>query len=208
MAEAARAREPFPSLQVQRDSARLGMLIFLTTEVLLFTGLFAAAALLRIEHNQAYVAASREMHVWLGGINTAVLLTSSALVAAMVEAVRGGRARMAAWMLATTIALGVAFLGIKFTEYALEYRDGVIPGLSDAKLHGGPHELFMNLYFVATGLHAVHVTVGLGVLVSLIWPFGKARYDRTATVAGNAALYWHLVDIVWVFLYPTLYLAR
>jgi cytochrome c oxidase subunit 3 len=208
MAEAAQTREPFPSIEVQRDSARLGMLVFLTTEILLFAGVFAAAALLRIEHSQAYAAASREMHFWLGGINTAVLLTSSALVAGMVEAVRGGRARMAAWMLAAAIVLGVLFLGIKFTEYALEYRDGVVPGLSDARLHGGPHELFMNLYFAGTGLHAIHVTVGLGVLASLIWPFGAARRDRAATLAGNAALYWHLVDIVWVFLYPTLYLAR
>jgi cytochrome c oxidase subunit 3 len=148
------------------------------------------------------------MHLWLGGINTAVLLTSSALVALMVEAVRAGSARLAKWLLVGAIALGLAFLAIKFTEYGLEYRDGVVPHLSQRNLRGGPDELFMDLYFAATGLHALHVTAGLLLLGSLIWPFGAARRDTSAVFAGNAALYWHLVDVIWVFLYPTLYLAR
>ena len=208
MADALALQDQFPSLERQREAGRFGMLVFLATEVLLFSGIFAAAFVLRYQHPRDYVAASNEMHLWLGGINTAVLLTSSALVAAMVEAVRAGRARLAGWLLGGAIALGAAFLGIKFTEYTLEYRDGVVPGLSDANLNGGPHELFMNLYFAGTGLHAVHVILGLVLLASLIWPFGDARRDPGATVAGNAALYWHLVDIVWIFLYPTLYLAR
>jgi cytochrome c oxidase subunit 3 len=148
------------------------------------------------------------MHLWLGGMNTAVLLSSSALVALMVAAVRAGAAGLAKWLLVGTIALGFAFLAIKFTEYALEYRDGVVPLLSDRNLHSGPQRLFMDLYFVATGLHALHVTVGLALLGSLIWPFGAARRDTSAVFAGNAALYWHLVDVIWIFLYPTLYLAR
>jgi cytochrome c oxidase subunit 3 len=200
--------EPFPTLERQRQADHLGMLVFLATEVLLFSGLFAAAFVLRFDHSAGYVKASKEMHVWLGAINTAVLLTSSALVALMVEAVRAGSARLAKGLLAGAIALGALFLAVKFTEYGLEYRDGVVPGLSDARLHGGPRELFMNLYFAATGLHALHVTAGLALLGSLIWPFGAARHDRSATFADNAALYWHLVDIVWLFLYPTLYLAR
>lgn len=208
MAEAHKLHEPFASLERQREAGRFGMLLFLSTEVLLFSGLFAAAFVLRYQHPGEYVAASKEMHLWLGGINTAVLLTSSALVAAMVEAVRAERARLAGWLLAGAIALGLIFLGIKFTEYALEYRDGVVPGLSPAGLHGTPHELFMNLYFAATGLHAIHVTIGLALLAALIWPLGRARHDNCAILAGNAALYWHLVDIVWLFLYPTLYLAR
>jgi cytochrome c oxidase subunit 3 len=149
-----------------------------------------------------------EMHYWLGGINTAVLLTSSAIVALMVEAVKAGSARLAKWLLLAAIALGLAFVAIKFTEYALEYRDGVVPLLSPAKLKGGPDTLFMDLYFAATGLHALHVLGGLTLLGALIWPFGRARRDTSAVFAGNAALYWHLVDVIWVFLYPTLYLAR
>ena len=206
MAETLRA--PFPTLARQREAERLGMVIFLSTEVLLFTGLFAAALVLRIEHPRDYAHASRTMHVWLGALNTALLLTSSALVALMVEAVRVGRARLAGWLLAGAIGLGLGFLAVKFTEYGLEYRDGLVPHLSPARLRGGPDQLFMDLYFAATGLHALHVLAGLALLASLLWPFGAARRDRGATFAANAALYWHLVDIVWVFLYPTLYLAR
>jgi cytochrome c oxidase subunit 3 len=208
MAEVSRLQPQFPTLERQRDADHFGMLIFLSTEVLIFGGLFAALFVLRAEHSAEYAKSSGEMHLWLGGINTAVLLSSSALVALMVEAVRAGGARLAKWLLVGTIALGFAFLAIKFTEYALEYRDGVVPLLSDRNLHGGPKRLFMDLYFVATGLHALHVTVGLGLLGSLIWPFGAARRETTAVFAGNAALYWHLVDVIWIFLYPTLYLAR
>jgi cytochrome c oxidase subunit 3 len=204
----ARAVQPqFSTLERQDDADRFGMLIFLATEVLIFGGIFAVAFALRAEHAE-YAQASKQMHYWLGGINTAVLLTSSALVALMVEAVRAGRARLAGWLTGGAIALGLAFIAIKFTEYALEYRDGVIPHLSPGHLHGGVQTLFMDLYFVATGLHAIHVTVGLCLLGSLLWPFARARRDSTAVLAGNAALYWHLVDIVWIFLYPTLYLAR
>jgi cytochrome c oxidase subunit III len=208
MAEVRRLQPQFPTLARQHEADHFGMLIFLTTEVLIFGGLFAALFVLRAEHGAEYVKSSREMHLWLGGLNTAVLLTSSALVALMVEAVRAGGARLAKWLLMGAIALGVAFLAIKFTEYGLEYRDGVVPHLSPRDLHGGPDELFMDLYFAATGLHALHVTAGLGLLGSLIWPFGAARRDTSAVFAANAALYWHLVDVIWLFLYPTLYLAR
>lgn len=208
MPDARPLHQPFPTLARQHEADRLGMLIFLTTEVLLFGGLFAVALLLRLEHPQAYAASSRQMHIWLGGINTAVLLTSSALVALMIEAVRAGIPRVATWLLLAAIAMGILFLAVKFIEYGLEYRDGLVPLLSDFALDNGPGRLFMDLYFVATGLHAFHVTVGGVLLASLIWPFGEARKDRCANFAGNAALYWHLVDIVWIFLYPTLYLAR
>ena len=208
MAEVSRLQPQFPTLARQREADHLGMLIFLTTEVLIFGGLFAALFVLRAEHSAEYVKSSKDMHLWLGGLNTAVLLTSSTFVALMVEAVRAGSARLAKWLLLGAIALGLAFLAVKFTEYALEYRDAVVPILSPANLHGGPHALFMDIYFAATGLHALHVTVGLGLLGSLIWPFGAARRDTSAVFADNAALYWHLVDVIWIFLYPTLYLAR
>jgi len=208
MNEVRRLQPQFPTLARQRDADHFGMLIFLSTEVLIFGGIFAALFVLRAQHSAEYARSSTQMHYWLGGINTAVLLTSSAVVALMVEAVKAGAARLAKWLILGAIALGLAFVAIKFTEYALEYRDGVVPLLSPAHLHAGPDTLFMDLYFVATGLHALHVTVGLCILGSLLWPLDRARRDRTAVFAGNAALYWHLVDIVWVFLYPTLYLAR
>ena len=208
MNEVRRLQPQFPTLARQRDADHFGMLIFLSTEVLIFGGLFAALFVLRAQHLAEYARSSTQMHYWLGGINTAVLLTSSAVVALMVEAVKAGAARLAKWLILGAIALGLAFLAIKFTEYALEYRDGVVPLLSPAHLHGGPDTLFMDLYFVATGLHALHVFGGLTLLGSLIWPFGRARRDTSAVFAGNAALYWHLVDVIWIFLYPTLYLAR
>jgi cytochrome c oxidase subunit 3 len=208
MAEVGRLQPQFPTLARQREADRFGMAIFLSTEVLIFGGLFAALFVLRAEHSAEYVKSSEAMHYWLGGLNTAVLLTSSAVVALAVEAVKGGGARLARWLLSAAITLGLAFLAIKFTEYALEYRDGVVPLLSAGRLHGRADTLFMDLYFAATGLHALHVLGGLGLLGSLIWPFGAARRDTSAVFAGNAALYWHLVDVVWIFLYPTLYLAR
>jgi len=208
MVEVIRLQPQFPTLERQREADRLGMMIFLSTEVLIFGGLFAAAFMLRVEHSTEYVTSSKDMHLWFGGLNTAVLLTSSAVVALMVEAVKVGSARLAKWLLLGAITRGLAFLAIKFTEYALEYRDGVVPLISDANLRSGSGRLFMDLYFAATGLHALHVVGGLTLLGSLIWPFGRARRDTSAVFAGNAALYWHLVDVIWVFLYPTLYLAR
>jgi cytochrome c oxidase subunit 3 len=199
---------PFTRLVRQREADRLGMLIFLATEVMLFGGIFAAALTVRLLHPQDYARASQEMHYWLGGINTAVLLTSSLLVALAVTAVREARVRTAGWLLGAAIGLALAFLAIKFTEYALEWREGVVPVFSPSRLAGGVHELVMILYFIGTGLHAVHVTVGTVLLAAIIWPLGAARSDRGATTIGNVALYWHFVDIVWIFLYPTLYLAR
>ena len=208
MAEVRLHKGHFPSLARQNEAGRLGMMIFLATEIMLFGGIFAAALVLRLSHPAEYAAASKEMHLWFGGINTAVLLTSSLLVALAVEATRAGKAKGAGWLLGAAIGLGIIFLAIKGGEYWLEYKDGVVPGLSAARLFGGPHELFMNLYFTGTGLHAFHVTAGLVLLGMMIWPVGAARRQEDAILIGNAALYWHLVDIVWIFLYPTLYLAR
>ncbi|GFM30704.1 cytochrome c oxidase subunit 3 [Novosphingobium sp. PY1] len=199
---------PFARIARQREADRLGMLIFLATEVMLFGGVFAGALTVRLLHPGEYVHASQQMHYWLGGINTAVLLTSSLLVALAVSAVRDGRARLSGWLLGGAIGFALAFLVIKFTEYAIEWNDGVVPVYSPAHLAGSVHELVMTVYFIGTGLHALHVTVGTILLGTMIWPLGAARSDTGATTVGNAALYWHFVDIVWIFLYPTLYLAR
>ena len=200
--------EQFPRLERQREADRLGLLIFLSSEIMLFGGIFAAFLVLRIQHPHEYLASSKEMHIWFGSVNTAVLLTSSMLVAIAVETTRMGQAKLTAWLLGGAIALGLAFLAIKGTEYYLEYTGGMVPVLNAWKLKSGPETVFSDLYFTATGLHAIHVTIGLALLGSMIWPFGRERLDRGATVVGNAALYWHLVDVIWIFLYPTIYLAR
>ena len=208
MAEPLSLHDPFTRIERQRESDRFGMLLFLASELMLFGGLFAAALSLRLLHPAAYIHASGEMHLWLGALNTAVLLTSSLLVALAVEAVKDGAQRRAGWLLAFAIALGLAFLAIKGGEYALEWRDGLVPRFHASGLRDGPQTLFMTLYFIATGLHALHVTAGLVLLALLLGPLRAARADRGATTVGNLALYWHFVDVIWIFLYPTLYLAR
>lgn len=198
--------EPFPHLDRQREADRLGMLVFLASEVMLFGGIFAAALALRLEHGSEYAEAAHHLKLWFGTANTAVLLTSSLCAALAVEAAREGAPKWAARALWAAVLLGLAFLAIKGAEYAGEYREGLMPWAANAHFETRIEQMLMNLYFVGTGLHAVHVTVGL-VLMSVAASLQRARHDRHAILIGNVALYWHLVDIVWVFLYPTLYLA-
>jgi len=198
--------EPFHQAERQEEADRLGMLVFLGSEAMLFGGIFAVAMALRLLHPGEYVTASSQMKLWHGTLNTAVLLTSSLLAALAVEAARGGQPRSAGRALWGAVALGLVFLGIKGHEYWLEYQEGVIPGLSNARFGSAFEQLFMNLYFAATGLHALHLIGGM-VLLAIAASKRSAREDRQAVLIGNVALYWHLVDLVWVFLYPTLYLA-
>jgi cytochrome c oxidase subunit 3 len=198
--------EPFHQASRQREADRLGMLVFLASEAMLFGGIFAAALALRLSYPQDYVAAAGHLKLWLGTANTAILLTSSLMAALAVEAVRSGHSKAAGAALAAAVLLGLAFLGVKAHEYLGEYREGLIPGLANAHFESRVQQLFMNLYFISTGLHALHVSGGL-VLLAIAGFSRRARQDRHAVLIGNVALYWHLVDIVWVFLYPTLYLA-
>lgn len=197
--------EPFHEMARQHEADRLGMIIFLASEAMLFGGLFAAAMALRLLHPAEYVASSAHLKVWLGTANTAVLLTSSLMAAVAVEAARSGGARLAGLALAVAILLALLFLGIKSYEYLGEYREGLIPGLANAHFESRAQQLFMNFYFVSTGLHAVHVIGGI-TLLGISALSRLAREDRGSVLIGNAALYWHLVDVVWLFLYPTLYL--
>jgi cytochrome c oxidase subunit III len=204
-------REPYVEARQQRDADMMGIYIFLATELMLFGGLFAVAYVIRILHPADYIEASKRLHVWFGAINTAVLLTSSLAVALGAQAARIGRDRRTALCLLAAAALGIAFLAIKAAEYATEYREGLLP-IPDAATHfASPVEhQFMNLYLIATALHAVHLTIGIlllaGVAVSLLRrPWQSRNRLMVVTVAG---IYWHFVDVVWVFLYPALYLAR
>jgi cytochrome c oxidase subunit 3 len=189
----------------------LGMHIFLASEVMLFGGLFAVAFALRLAHPDEYVAASRRLHLWIGAANTALLLTSSLAVAAAAVWAGEGRRRRTAASLAGAAALGLAFLAVKAVEYSLEAAEGLLPGFADPPRFDGPVErLFMDLYLVATGLHAVHLTVGIALLGTIAWRAtrGSLALPRRAATVEAAGLYWHLVDVIWVFLYPVLYLAR
>jgi cytochrome c oxidase subunit III len=199
-----------PTEEVRNSEPELGMWIFLATEILFFGVLFFAYLIMRIHYPEAFAAASKHTDVVLGSINTAILLTSSLTMALAVRSFSLGANRACAWLLAATFALGAAFAAVKFTEYAHDYHEHLVPWLSfafpSAQAEGA--RLFFLLYFVMTGAHAIHLIVGLtwvGVLiVAVSRGLADSKHPDALEVAG---LYWHLIDIIWIFLYPLLYLV-
>jgi len=186
---------------------QLGMWTLIATEVLFFGGLFTAYAIYRNSYPTAFAAGSHRLEFWSGTLNTAVLLTSSLCLAAGDVMIKRGRRRALQACLAGTTLLGALFLAIKFSEYYHMYQDHLVPGI-DYHADGPPQmQLFILLYFIMTGLHAVHMLIGLGALAWLGWLNGRERFSSTdhAPVV-MVGLYWHFVDCVWVFLYPLLYL--
>jgi cytochrome c oxidase subunit III len=223
------AREHHPDLQhhfddmdQQKEAATLGMWAFLGTEVLFFGALFLSYTVYRATYPEAFRFASiHAMNWWLGAINTAVLLGSSLSVAMAVHSAHlGNRKALVRW-LAMTMLLGGLFLGLKAFEYYEEYQHHLIPGLNFDLNHllyekgvelpagatAGQVKLFMTLYFLMTGLHALHMIGGLVVFSVILFFASRGRYSSTYyTPVEMAGLYWHFVDIVWIFLYPLLYL--
>jgi cytochrome c oxidase subunit III len=211
MPDAAIHPEPqFATLGQQREVATLGMWVFLATEVLFFGGLIMAYAADRFMHPAAFLEASRHTAIALGATNTAVLLTSSATMALAVGAAEAGARRLTSALLFATAALGIVFLVIKGVEYAKDWDEHLVPVLRfafDAKT-AGPAELFFALYFAATGVHALHLTIGVVVMLVLATATARGRcLGSRAVVVEVGGLYWHFVDIVWIFLFPLLYLG-
>jgi cytochrome c oxidase subunit 3 len=203
--------EQFEDLGKQKDAARLGMWAFLGSEVLLFGGLFALYASYRALYPHDFAEAIAHNTVILGSINTLVLLTSSFTVALSVHAVRVGHRRVAAFLLGASVVLAIVFLVLKFTEYAQHFREGIYPGAaySYKELPSNGARMFFNLYYASTALHAIHVTIGAGVLSWLIFGTWSGRYTRDYdTPVELGAMYWHLVDVIWIFLWPCLYLMH
>jgi cytochrome c oxidase subunit 3 len=190
------------------ETARLGMWVFIASEVLFFGGLFVAYAYGRSHWPDGFATAGRETHVVLGTLNTALLLTSSALVALAVQADESGERRgWIPWLLAASAALGIAFVAIKGIEYRTEWLEHLVPGAS-FRLHDVQGaEMFFVLYFLTTGLHAVHLTIGIAVLGTFAWGRHRAKHWALPRHIEVAGLYWHFVDIVWICLYPLLYLV-
>jgi cytochrome c oxidase subunit 3 len=201
--------EQFDSLEQQEETATLGMWVFLATEILFFGGLFLAYTVCRTTYPHEFALASQHANVLLGTINTAVLLTSSFFMALAVQSAKLGKARAVLGFLAATILLAFAFLALKGLEYSQHISDHLWPGRSFDPSLSPRIELFFWLYFVMTGLHALHVFIGICVLsvIALMTLAGKfsAEYSNPVEVSG---LYWHFVDIVWVFLYPLFYLIK
>ena len=202
----------FEDIQQQRESAELGMWLFLVTEFMFFGGLFMAYLAYRYWHPDGFAAASLQMDIVLGTANTAVLLTSSLTMALAVHAAQLSQRKQLIGYLSATTVLGLAFLGVKAYEYYQKFQHHHVPFGGRHFEWEGAHrqgaEMFFNLYFAMTGLHAFHMIIGAVMLVTLIvmaWRGGLLG-DRSIIV-HNAGLYWHFVDLVWVYLFPFLYLV-
>ncbi len=199
----------FPNLAQQEHAARLGMWLFLTTEILLFTGLFTAYAVYRFLFPEAFAEASHLLSAPLGTVNTVVLITSSLTVALAYHFARHGAGRTAGLLLLATLAFAAAFLVIKGFEWTHDIHEGLLPGryfiYPEFHAVGGP--MFFTLYFLMTGLHGIHVVIGMAVLAVIAVQCFRGAYDHGYTTPVElGGMYWHLVDLVWIFLYPLLYL--
>ncbi len=219
-AAAAALAHQFDDLEQQHEASSLGMWIFLATEVMFFGGLFAGYTIFRSLYPIEFEVGSHLLNVKLGASNTAVLICSSLTMALAVRAAQRGERKALVAFLLSTLVLGLAFIGIKLVfEWRHDYVERLVPGIAFApagelleqwqRLHASPAhvELFMVFYFAMTGVHALHMVVGVGILAVLI---AMARGGRFSPERFNpvemSGLYWHFVDIVWIFLFPLLYL--
>jgi cytochrome c oxidase subunit 3 len=196
-------------MEAQKEASALGMWIFLVTEVLFFGGMFTAYVVYRAQYTRAFEGASNLLDLRLGAFNTAVLILSSLTMALAVWAAQQGRKNLIITFLLATMLLGGVFLGVKAIEYSQKFAHHEVPGPHFIVPEGLPRqsEMFFSLYFCMTGLHALHMVIGIGLLLWLILRARRgeftARYNTPVDMVG---LYWHFVDIVWIYLFPLLYL--
>lgn len=206
----------FDDLDQQFEASTLGMWVFLVQEILFFGGLFLAYSIYRLQYPQAFEAASRLLDYKLGALNTAVLICSSLTMALAVRSAQLGQRRALVNYLLMTIALGAVFLGVKVVEYGDKFEHHLVPGPHFALSAHEPHligidpqhvQLFFSLYFAMTGMHALHMVIGIGILAVLVVMAWRGRFsEEYYTPVDIVGLYWHFVDIVWIFLFPLLYL--
>jgi cytochrome c oxidase subunit 3 len=200
----------FDDMAQQAEASTLGMWVFLVTEIMFFGGLFMAYLVYRTASPEAFREASHHLNVVYGTINTAVLICSSLTMALAVRAAQTSLpAKTQVRWLILTMVLGATFLGIKVIEYGEKFRDHIVPGpyfTWEGRYPAGA-EMFYSLYFAMTGLHALHMVVGLGIMTVISFMAWKRQFDSAYyTPVEVAGLYWHFVDIVWIFLFPLLYL--
>jgi cytochrome c oxidase subunit 3 len=199
----------FDDLEQQYEAANLGMWAFLATEILFFGGLFLGYTVYRAAYPAAFAEGSHHLDIALGSVNTAVLIGSSLTMALAVHSAQVGKRQALVGFLGLTMLLGLVFLSIKFVEYGHKFAEALVPGAHF--VYSGPSapqvQLFVAFYFIMTGLHALHMVIGIGLLGVLAWLAWRdhfsAQYYTPVEIAG---LYWHFVDIVWIFLFPLLYL--
>ena len=199
----------FDDAEQQHDASTLGMWLFLVQEVMFFGGLFLAYVVYRTSFPEAFHAGSHELDIKLGAFNTVVLLTSSLTMALSVHAAQVSKRGMLIVNLLLTLFLGLVFLGVKGSEYAAKFEHHLVPGPHFA-FHGPDAtnaQLFFSLYFAMTGLHALHMIIGAGLLMVLIVRSTQGMFNKNYyTPVEMVGLYWHFVDLVWIFLFPLLYL--
>ncbi len=201
----------FETMQQQKEASTLGMWVFLLTELLFFGGLFFAYLLYRTWYFEAFAEASRTIDITPGLINTVVLILSSLTMALGVRAAQTNERSATVRWLVLTIVLGFVFLGIKVYEYADKFEHHHVPGANF--IAEGPwaaqQQIFFSLYFTMTGLHALHMIIGVVMMSIITWMAHKGKFDSTYyTPVEMAGLYWHFVDLVWIYLFPLLYLVE
>jgi cytochrome c oxidase subunit 3 len=199
----------FDDAEQQHEASSIGMWIFLATEVMFFGGMFTGYAMYRTTYPQGFASASNHLDIWLGTINTAVLICSSFTMALAVRSAQISERKPLLISLFLTLLLGGIFLGIKFTEYYHKFEEYLVPGAAfkyESSL-ARPAEIFFSFYFAMTGMHALHMVIGIALLTALLVQAWRGRFSAVYnTPVEIVGLYWHFVDIVWIFLFPLLYL--
>jgi cytochrome c oxidase subunit 3 len=202
-------RHHFATAEQQEESSRLGMWIFLLTEILLFGGLFCFYAVYRSWYPDMFYNAHKQLNVVLGATNTIVLITSSVTMALAIRSMQLGRKNGTIAYMGTTLVLAATFLVIKFFEYAHKFELGELPGkyYTYKGIQGTNPHVFFSAYFTMTGLHALHVIAGMCAISWMIYRTSRNHFSAEYyTPIELTGLYWHLVDMVWIFLFPLLYL--
>jgi len=198
-------------IHVHRDDigAKMGMWLFLFTELLLFGGLFILYMAYRVQYSEAFHMAAKELNMAMGTINTIVLLTSSLTMALSIAALQRNRKKLSLFLLASTVGFAFTFMVIKYFEWSAKFAHGIFPGSEQLMDREKGEIVFFGLYFAMTGLHGLHVIIGV-IILSFMYVFVK----RNSVNAGkyikleNSGLYWHLVDLIWIFLFPLFYLIH
>lgn len=202
----------YQDMPKQRHAAKLGMWLFLGSEVLFFSGLFALYAAYRAHHPEIFRQGVALNDLTLGTINTAILIGGSLAVSCAVNALRRDMRGLAVLLTALTSLAGVAYLIIKGTEWGHHFSEGIYPGGNGSFFVENPEPawaIFFTLYYALTGFHVIHVSVGVGLLGWVAWWIHRERVGSAGSYKlAIAAMYWHLVDMIWLFLWPLFYLLR
>lgn len=199
----------FAEPEQQKDSAKFGMWVFLLTEILFFGGLFCAYAIYRAWHPEMFINAHHALDWKLGCLNTFVLVTSSLTIALGIRSFQLNRQKEGIYLLTATVLLAATFMVVKYFEYSHKFHLGQLPGkfYHYTGIEGTNPHIFFSIYFTMTGLHGLHVLIGIGVIIWLILRANKGHFhSEYYTPVEVTGLYWHLVDLIWIFLFPLLYL--